>query len=200
MLFLHLGQLHTMEYTQDIYDKLQEKTEQITGCKMKSPRDFDYLSTRILDKTKQYLSPITLKRFWGYLGDKYQKTPYRNTLNILAQYAGYISIEAFVESLNNTTSQSDFLPNNSLQASSLKVGDKVQLMWHPDRCVTIEYQGMNMFKVAESINSKLSKGDTFILGNIIDGEPLHLHCLIHEGGLPTNYICGRVDGIKFKQL
>ena len=38
--------------TQDeLYHLLQQKAEQVAGRAMSTPRDFDYLSTRIFDKT-----------------------------------------------------------------------------------------------------------------------------------------------------
>ncbi len=191
---------HKMNNTNEIYKKLQEKAELVAGRKMESPRDFDYLSMRILDKTKNYIAPITLKRFWGYLGKKYCAKPYLNTLNTIALYAGYENFNGFSKSLDDNTTQSDFLPNKCVQISSLRVGDKIQLTWYPDRSVTIQYQGYEMFKTTEVINSKLNVGDTFFIGQIIDGEPLHLRCLVHKGGLPTNYVCGRVNGVKFKLL
>ncbi|MBQ7946591.1 MAG: hypothetical protein IJ277_00290 [Bacteroidaceae bacterium] len=73
-------------------------------------------------------------------------------------------------------------------------------MWYPDRSVPIEYEGMSLFRVKKSVNSKLSVNDTFFCEQIIDGEPLILRCLIHEKTPPTNYICGRVDGVKYKLL
>ena len=47
------------------YKVLQEKVEIVAGRKMITPRDFDYLSARIFDKTQTYIAPVTLKRFWG---------------------------------------------------------------------------------------------------------------------------------------
>ena len=49
-------------------------------------------------------------------------------------------------------------------------------------------------------NSKLSVGDTFHAGQIIEGEPLYLQCLVHEGGQPVNYVCGKVGGVKYRLL
>ena len=188
--------------TQDeLYHLLQQKAEQVAGRAMSTPRDFDYLSTRIFDKTKGYIAPITLKRFWGYLGDEYRKKPYRSTLNILAQFVGYVSIEAFEEShAGGSQVESDFLTNDSLQVSALEKGARIELRWYPDRCVTAAYLGMEMFKVVESVNSKLSAGDTFMVSQIIDGEPLTLRCLVHEGMEPTNYVCGRVNGVKYRVM
>ena len=68
------------------YRELQHKVEKIAGRKMGAPRDFDYLSLHILDRTRLYIAPITLKRFWGYLGENNRKKPFRNTLNTLAIY------------------------------------------------------------------------------------------------------------------
>lgn len=190
-----------MKEKEDIFKSLQNKVEAVAGRKMASPRDFDYLSMRILDKTRHYIAPVTIKRFWGYLGEKRQTKPFRYTLDALALYAGFIDYEAFKRNcLAPEPAQSGFLHNDSLQTTSLQEGARVQLMWHPDRTVIIQYQGMDMFKVVESENSKLSVGDIFICGHIIDGEPLTLRCLIHEGGSPVNYVCGRIDGVKYKLL
>ena len=111
-----------------IYKVLQDKVEIVAGRKMRTPRDFDYLSSRIFDKTKTYLSPITLKRFWGYLGEEQRKKPYRNTLNILAIYAGYTSFEAFENSLRGMEiASSDYLPTEDLQTASLRKGARIEL-------------------------------------------------------------------------
>ena len=45
-----------------------------------------------------------------------------------------------------------------------------------------------------------SAGDTFMVSQIVDGEPLTLRCLVHEGMEPTNYVCGRVNGVKYRVL
>ena len=184
-----------------LYGKLKEKAEKVAGRTMMTPRDFDYLSSRIFDATHSYVASTTLKRFWGYIEVGKVKRPLRNTLNVLARYAGYTDWEHFVQSFDSETeAQSDFLPNNSLRTTSLTKGDKVQLIWFPDRCVTICYEGMGMYKVSESINSKLSVGDTFLCEHFVDGEALYLHCLVHEGNQPTNYVCGKVNGIKFRVI
>lgn len=189
------------EEKEDINNTLRKRVETVAGCKMNSPRDFSFLSMRILDKTKRHVSASTLKRFWGYLGEKQKTNPFLFTLDTLAQYTGYADYKSFEESHKQPgTIQSEFIVNPSLQTALLQQGDKIMLMWHPDRCVTIEYEGMGLFKVKESINSKLSVNDTFFCEQIIDGEPLMLRCLIHENNPPTNYICGRINGVKFNQL
>ncbi|MBQ2298407.1 MAG: hypothetical protein II278_03395 [Bacteroidaceae bacterium] len=54
-----------------------------------------------------------------------------------------------------------------------------------------------MFSVLESVNSKLNAGDTFRCGLVVEGEPMYLAQLKHEGGEPVSYVCGREGGVKF---
>ena len=184
-----------------LYDRLREKTEKVAGRAMTTPRDFDYLSSRIFDATHSYVASTTLKRFWGYIEADKGKRPSRNTLNVLALSTGYADWECFVQNYASPTeAQSDFLPNHCLRTASLTQGDRVQLTWLPDRGVTLGYEGMGMFKVIESINSKLSAGDTFLCEQFVDGEALYLRCLVHEGGKPTNYVCGQVNGVKYRLM
>ena len=181
-----------------IYKALQDKVEIVAGRKMITPRDFDYLSARIFDKTKTYLSPITLKRFWGYLGEEQRKKPYRNTLNTLAIYAGYTSIESFTGCIdNNGCPSSEILHSPNLQTASLNKGAVIELKWSPGRCVRIIYEGHDMFRVIESQNSKLSAGDTFLCYQFIQQQPLYLRCLVHNNSAPTGYICGKEGGIHY---
>ena len=181
-----------------IYKALQDKVEIVAGRKMITPRDFDYLSARIFDKTKTYLSPITLKRFWGYLGEEQRKKPYRNTLNTLAIYAGYTSIESFTGCIdNNGCPSSEILHSPNLQTASLNKGAVIELKWSPGRCVRIIYEGHDMFRVIESQNSKLAAGDTFLCYQFIQQQPLYLRCLVHNNSEPTGYVCGKEGGIHY---
>ena len=96
--------------------------------------------------------------------------------------------------------ESDFLKNNSLVTNSLAKDTLIRLMWHPDRVVTIRHEGYEVFTIVESVNSKLSAGDTFRCGLIVEGEPMYLSGLIHEGGSPSEYVCGRKGGVKWMIL
>lgn len=95
---------------------------------------------------------------------------------------------------------SRFLLNDYILSSTLKRGQLIELSWLPQRFVTVEFLGYDMFKVVNSINSKLSNGDTFHVDVITQGEPLYLNCLVHEGGAPTRYICGQSGGVKYRIL
>ena len=186
---------------EEIYRALQEKVEIVAGRKMMTPRDFDYLSARIFDKTKTYISAITLKRFWGYLGEEHRKKPYRSTLNTLAIYAGYTGIEAFIDStVNSSSSSSEIMHNPNLHTAALNKGAVIELKWSPDRCVRIRYEGHDMFRVLESQNSKLSVGDTFLCYQFIECQQLYLHCLVHDNGNPAGYVCGKEGGIHYSVI
>lgn len=179
-------------------DKLKEYTENIAGFRMCTPKDFDILAQYIFNETGSLISSTTLKRLWGYLQEKEAQTPRLSTLNILSKYIGYFDYETFCKYQNSDGEcESDFILNNCLQTRSLLKGDKIKLSWQPDRCVTILYMGLCMFKVLVSQNSKLSVNDIFICEHIVENQPLQLYNLIHENGEPVNYICGKKGGVKY---
>lgn len=190
-----------MEPINDIYKRLQTAVEKAVGREMVTPRDFDYLAARLFDATGENVSAMTLKRFWGYLGEKNERQPRLTTLNLLVRLVGYTDwMTYYKESSATGKVESDFLKNHSLATNSLPVGAMVELMWHPDRVVAVRHEGYEVFTVVESLNSKLSVGDTFRCGLIVEGEPMYLAQLKHEGGEPVNYVCGREGGVKFRVL
>lgn len=82
----------------------QERNEQALAClrelietavdrKMRTPKDFDFLSEQIFDKLHETVSPTTLKRLWGYLQE--QSVPRQSTLDVLAQFVDFKDWEAF---------------------------------------------------------------------------------------------------------
>ena len=181
--------------------RLKECIENVAGFSMRTPRDFTLLASIIFNETKNQVSPTTLKRLWGYLQEKEQQASRTSTLNILSIYIGYPDYDTFCKYQQVAGEcDSNFLLNNCLQTRSLLKGDKVRLMWQPDRCITIEYIGLCMFKVLESKNSKLSKGDTFICERFVENSPLMLSNLIHDNSNPVNYICGKRNGIKYQLI
>lgn len=47
--------------------ELRKKIEESVGRVMHTPADFDFLSGAIWERIREYISPTTLKRTWGYL-------------------------------------------------------------------------------------------------------------------------------------
>lgn len=188
-----------MQTIEDIYGALRGAVEKTVGRAMKTTSDFDHLAASLLEATKVSISAMTLKRFWGYLGEKNMRQPRPSTLDALALYVGYTDwMTYYKQSSAAGKVESDFLKNNSLVTNSLSKGTLIRLMWHPDRVVTIRHEGYEVFTVVESMNSKLSAGDTFRCGLIVEGEPMYLSGLIHEGSEPSEYVCGRKDGVRFR--
>jgi hypothetical protein len=184
----------------ELYKVLRSLVEQRFGKKVLVSSDFAELSARILADVGIYLAPITLRRFWT---DKscacYNVVPRRSTLNVLSQYAGCGNWDSFAGTGNAAwLNSSDYILKADLPATEVLQGTVLELTWIPDRFVRIISLGDCMFRVQESRNSKLSVGDTFRTELFMEGEPLLLTNLIHEGMSPMKYLCGRVDGIRYR--
>ena len=78
------------------FEQLRNAIETAVDRKMKSPRDFDFLSAAIFDKLHQTVSVSTLKRFWGYM--PHYATTRTATLDILAQFIDYKDFDTFCQS------------------------------------------------------------------------------------------------------
>lgn len=181
----------------DLHQLLRAKVERTAGFTPKSPKDFTRLEREIFAATRELISTSTLKRFWGYNGEKYAVKPFRGTLNILSNYIGLISWDVFCNITTDNGISSNYINSEILSTRTLQAGDVIRLQWRPDRCVSIRYDGLDMFTVTESKNSKLQPGDTFICPIFVKGEVLYLTHLVQTGCPPTNYACGRDGGILF---
>jgi hypothetical protein len=181
----------------ELFQVLRTKVENTIGFEPKTPKEFTRLEREIFTTTRNLISASTLKRFWGYNGDKYSVKPSRATLNVLCDYIGYISWDALCASMENGVDSSGYIHNQILTTRSLRIGDVVRLQWRPDRCVIVRYDGLDMFTVTESANSKLCVGDRFMCTIFVQGEQLVLTNLIQGDNLPVNYACGKDGGITF---
>lgn len=187
-----------MKTTDENYKALMVAAEKAVGRKMCTPRDFDFLAMRIFDSTHSYMSPTTLKRFWGYLNNSKTYKPRKSTLDLLSIYVGYKDYEVFCsQSSANEDEGSDYVKSPNLYTTSIRVGNIVKLIWNPNRCIKIKFMGDDMFEVVESVNSKLLIGDRFCCSCFIDNEPLYLTRLVRDGMVIGAYVCGQKGGIKF---
>ena len=93
-----------MDRQQQAIEQLREAIENEVGRKMKTPKDFDYLSETIERKLHEHISSTTLKRMWGYLAEPV--TPRVSTLDILSQFLGHADWDAFCKSLPDESSVS----------------------------------------------------------------------------------------------
>lgn len=167
------------------------EVEHLVGRKIKSPKDFDFLSRQIQGYTKDKISVSTLKRMWGYVAS--ESKPSLFNLDLLSRMVGYPDWNTFVAGQDNIAS-SRFFMRSKLMAAALDVGEEVRLTWNVGRIVTIKYLGNDSFEVLESINSKLEAGDTFACHHFVAGEPCYLSNLQRKNLPPTNYVCGQAGG------
>lgn len=174
-------------------EDLKKECEKSFGKTIVSPVDFNELSLKIKKATGKNISVSSIKRIWGYVS--YPHTPTNEILSILSAYAGYRDWQDFRNAALITQS-SDFIGNDILKSSNIKVGNRIQLRWKPDRHCIVEYIGSSEFKVIEAENSKLSAGDIFTCGVIAKGEPLICQD-IRRGGdvIAEGYVAGKTDGI-----
>ena len=184
------------------YAALRKMVEQRFGKRAVVTSDFAQLSDRIFEDTAMYLAPITLRRFWSEKECAcYNVLPRRSTLNILSQFVGFSNWDSFIEGDQMIEADSsDFILKADLPASEVMPGSVIKLTWAPNRVLIIRYLGDCMFSVIESRNGKLSVGDTFYVETIVEGEPLLLTKLVHEGQSQLKYVCGNVDGIRYEVL
>lgn len=75
--------------------KLQESVELKLGYLLKTPKDFERCRATIFSTLHDNISISTLKRIWGYVvpSDDYQ--PSWQSLDVLAQFAGYGGFSMF---------------------------------------------------------------------------------------------------------
>ena len=188
-----------MDKMTKLYDNIKEAVEKVAGRKMCTPRDFDFLVGNIFDVTAKKLSPTTLKRFWGYLNLSSTYKPLKFTLDTLALYVGYKNWEAFCNQSSAAGNiESDPVKSDTLYSTSLKAGDRITIVWNPDRNITVRHLGEDLFVIEKSANSKLLVGDRFCCGIFIQNEALYLSRLTRGEEVLGAYICGRKTGINYR--
>lgn len=180
------------------HQKLLETIEKEVGKKLLTPKDFEWLSEKVEARTKEHLSESTLMRLWGYRPSVGAR---QSTLDILSRYLGYADYVTFCQwSAGDKEMQSDEVVGRHLYTEELTVGTRLVLTWYPDRRCVVQLLADGVFTIVEAVNTKLSAGDTFRCDLFIEGEPLYMSQLVHEGRPPMIYVVGKVNGIRFDYL
>lgn len=192
---------HSQEKEQQgLVEVLRSYVEDAACIRPRIRSDFEALANAIAGQigASNRLSPTTLMRLWGYVNE-HTKTRI-STLNILAQYVGYIDFDSFEKSLKKSgrNVQSGILAGHTLRSSTLSVGDLIEIRWNPDRVIAIRFLGKSRFFVVRSENSKLQVGDTFECPFFVQNEPLFIDHLKHNNQQLSSYVCGRDDGIQYR--
>ena len=181
-----------MQKTSPEISELKKQIEDLLKRKVKTPNDFIFLSGAIWERTRQTMSPTTLKRLWGYI-DGADETR-NSTLEILSRFLGYDNWDDFLKSISKNNG-SDPVISPHINAEELQINDRVIVSWKPNRRCTFRYLGDLKFIVEKAENSKLKEGDTFLASLFIVGEPLYLSELIQGNNPPVAFVVGNKDGL-----
>ena len=185
-------------------DNLREDIRKRAGFQDKtlSPSDFDFLESDIKKELPQTsINAKTLKRFFGY--DRTEESSFIRlyTLEVLSQYVGYESWNAYLEHLQllEGSGSGDF-KGEEINVDDLSFGETLQIAWHPNRESTLKYLGNQQFEIIETENSKWQVGDTFFCKHFISGKPLYVDNLTDKNGVLKSamYVVGEKNGISFQ--
>ena len=169
-----------------------------------SPSDFDFLEADIKKELPQAaINAKTLKRFFSY--DKTSESSFIRlyTLDVLSQYVGYESWNAYLEHIHllEGSGSGDF-KGEEINADDLGIGDTLQIAWQPNRKTTLKYLGNQRFEITETENSKWQVGDTFFCKHFIMGKPLYVDNLTNQDEQLKSamYVVGEGKGIDFQHV
>jgi len=185
-------------------DNLRDDIRKRAGFQDKtlSPSDFDFLEEDIKKElSKTFINAKTLKRFFGY--DRTEESSFIRlyTLDVLSQYVGYESWNAYHEHLQllEGSGSGDF-KGEEINADDLSIGDTLRITWRPNRKSTLKYLGKQQFEITETENSKWQVGDTFFCRHFILGKPLYVDNLTDKNGVLKSamYVVGEKSGISFE--
>lgn len=181
-----------MQKTSPEIAELKHRIETNLKRKMKTPTDFIFLSGAVFERTRETMSPTTLKRLWGYVDGADQTR--NSTLEILSQFLGFNGWDQFIEEINKDNG-SDKVLSPHIDAKELNIGDIIRVSWRPDRHCIFRYLGNMKFIVEEAENSKLKVGNTFYCSLFILGEPLYISRLVQGKNPPVDFVVGNKDGL-----
>lgn len=163
------------------------------GKPIRYPADCEALSYDIDHTINQHVGVTTLKRLLGFVKDV--KQPRWSTLDIIAQYLGFDSYNKLLSSLLARDNISGFEEVNEVKSVDLASGTQLSFTYSPDRRVILEYDSDCMFRVVESINSKLEVDDEVIIGCFMLHHPLYVSDVRRAGVSLGSYIAAKISGL-----
>lgn len=180
-----------MKLSPYIKQLLKEKS----GHEIRLSRDCELLALDIESVTSEHIGVNTIKRLLGFIAD--ERTTRTSTLDVIAHYLGFANWED-LRLADENYSNSAFDDRDEFLAGSLEIGQKVIISYPPNRTIIIENLGDNHFRVIESENSKLLKGDLLTLTHIIRHYPLLVSEVIRDDQNLGPFTAGKTQGINFE--
>lgn len=177
---------------------LDEKTQYLlrikSGLSFAQSKDYSLLAEMILSTTGEHISDNTLRRVMGVKEDAGVPRPV--TLDIIARYLGYESWNLYQRFGNEEVSDSRFIEQKNVVASSqLVIGQKLQLQYHPNRILILEYQGDEKYVVRSVSGGSLQEGDLLTIYNFVEGMTLFVSNVERKGKSLGQYLAGEVSGL-----
>ncbi len=158
--FLSLDEATFRVFREQIETRFGEKITRC--CQVKKLRE------AVFNKTHQYISESSYKRFFGlvkYEGGRFSKS----TLDILALYIGY---ESFSELQAEISDRSLVAPLQTLIKSHLEKGSQIRISFAKGLETLMCYLGENTFIINCSTMPLLAKGEIFSAARILAGTCL----------------------------
>lgn len=160
--------------------------------------DFISLADSIEITLHQHISETTLERIWNYSNRGYATVSF-HTLNLICHYIEKKDWQHFCDSLAESgLMDSDMFEGDAISNEDLKIGDKVQIGWLPDRLCVVEYLGNNRFRALECENSTMQPGDTFSCSGFRLNQPAIMEHFVAVRDVtlnPKRYVAGLKNGI-----
>ena len=176
--------------------------------------EFANLAAAIEQGQRSHISATTLERLWNYSTRGY-KTVYEHTLDMLCQYVGDDSWQAFLRrswaegnaqvvlgapgasgALNASVQPgpTEVCPEAIIPAD-LEIGTVLRIRWRPDRICEMRYIGDSRFVCCFSQNTHIQPGDSFCCRRISAGEPLRMDGFVRAADSELSYTIGHKNGL-----
>ena len=175
---------------------IQELVNRVTDMikrNLVTKRDFEWFSDLLWKRTRERVSPTTLRRVWGYSQEGV--TPRRYTLDVLARFLLFTDYGDFCNNASNEGLQSGLCLGSQIVSETLFIGQCLRMSWLPDRLCVLRYLGDDRFEIIRAYNTQLSVGDQFTCHLFLHQEPVYLDNLIHPGQGPFRYVAGKSTGV-----
>ena len=176
---------------------IKNRIELKFGKAVRYPKDCEALAMAISKQVDEKISSTTILRLFGMI--KNETKPRLFTLDLIAQYIGLTTWEDAIAE-GNLSDNSYFENIDKVIVSALKPKQIVNLKYHPDRKVRMEYQGDHCFLIVESDKSKLLQGDIANILRLDLTYPLVCENVIRNGKDMGKFIGGNEEGVIYLSI
>lgn len=163
------------------------------NCDVTTPHGANILRNDIEARIGEKLSINTIKRLVGVI--KSDGIPRQSTRDILAGYLGFNSWKELDLAISLPQSSAFYKQKPYIDAREEPSDSFLNILWEPKHGVKIKSLGDGKYLVAESLNSKLQKGDILFLTYLAKNYPMVVSEVIRGEENLGCYIAGIERGI-----